>query len=124
MTTESEFRIYNVLAAEAMLADKLHKAVAINGTISAGPAMAIGILRGTGPTGAQVPAVFEGITKVVVGAAVSTVGFPLKIAATSGFLVPCASGDLQFGRALATAASGDLVSAMVDFMTKPAWNGL
>ena len=46
----------------------------------------------------------------------------LKIT-TSGWLVVAASGDATCGRATATCASGDLVEAMVDFMTVPAWPG-
>lgn len=120
---EGHFKSWNVTAAEDFNSDKLFKVASIAGTIAAGNSLAIGVVRGTAKSGAQVPVVYEGIAKVVVGAAVSTPGFPLKVAATSGFMTPCASGDVQFGRALATAASGDLVVAMVDFNTKPAWPG-
>lgn len=121
---EGHNKIWNVAATEDFGTDKTFKAVSVAGTIAAGPSLAIGISRGTCKSGSQLPVVYEGITKVIVGAAVNTVGFPLKVAATSGFLTPCASGDVMFGRALATAASGDLVAAMVDFMTKPAWPGV
>lgn len=126
MTIESEFQqIWNVTAAEDLSGSgSMFKAVSIAGTIAAGPALAIGILRSKGVSGQQVSAVMKGVTKVMVGAAVSTLGHPLKIAATSGWLVAAASGDVHVGRALATAASGDLIPAAVDFSTKPAWPGV
>jgi len=124
MTIEGQFKVWNVLAAEDLL-NAVGKAVTINGTIAPTIANAIGVLRGKGSTGQHLPAVFEGVTKVVVGAAVTTPGYPIKIT-TSGFFIAAASGDGHVGRLLNTAAvaSGDLVPAMVNFMTKPAWAGV
>ena len=126
MTIESEFQIWNVQATEAIGGDKLFKVASIAGTVAAGIANSIGIIRGTGAVGAQVPVVFKGITKAVAGAVVTTPGFPLKVAATSGFIVAAASGDGHIGRylGLAACASGDLVPVLVDFTTKPAWAGI
>lgn len=126
MTIESEFQqVWNVTATEDLTgAGNMFKAVSIAGTIAAGPTFAIGILRSKGVSGQQVSAVVKGVTKVMVGTAVSTLGHPLKIAATSGWLAAAASGDVHVGRALALAASGDLVTAAVDFATKPAWPGV
>ena len=125
MTIESEFYTWNVQATEAIGADKLFKVASIVGTVAAGSPLAIGIIRGTGAVGAQIPVVFKGITKAVVGGAVTTPGYPLSVAATSGFLVAAASGGTHFGRYLGTAAaaSGDLVPVMVDFTHKTAWAG-
>jgi hypothetical protein len=126
MTIESEFQIWNVQATEAIGGDKLFKVASIAGTVAAGNALAIGITRGTGAVGAQIPVVFKGITKAFAGAVVTTPGFPLKVAATSGYIVAAASGDGHIGRylGLAACASGDLVPVVVDFSTKPAWAGI
>lgn len=126
MTIESEFQIWNVTATEDLSgAGARFKAVSIAGTIAATPSLAIGILRSAGASGAQVSAVVKGFTKAVVGAVVTTPGYPLKVAATSGFLIAAVSGDVHCGRYLGTAAcaSGDLVPVLVDFSTKPAWPG-
>lgn len=125
MTIESEFQVWNVTASEDLSgAGNLHKALSIAGTVAAGPTFAIGVLRSKNVSGGQVSAVVKGITKVMMGTAVGTLGHPLKIAATSGWFAAAASGDVHVGRALTLAASGDLIPAMVDFTTKPAWPGV
>lgn len=125
MTIESEFDVWGVTASEDLTGAVIGKAVSIAGTLAAGNALAIGIARSKNVSGGQVSAVFRGITKVVVGAAVTTPGFPIKVAATSGFLIAATSGDGVVGRLLNTAAvaSGDLVPALVDFATRPVWGG-
>ena len=123
MTIEGEFSIWNVTATEDLTAaTALYKACGINGTIVASTALALGVLRSKNVSGGQVSVVYAGITKVVAGAAVSTLGFPLTVT-TSGFFIAATSGAGHVGRALSTAASGDLIAAMVDFKTKPAWAG-
>lgn len=126
MTIESEFSIWNVTAAEDLDgAGALHKVISIAGTYAAGPSLAIGVLRSKGKNLGQVSVVFKGITKVVVGAAVTTPGYPIMTATTSGFVIACTSGSVHHGRLLNTGAvaSGDLVPCLVDFSTKPAWPG-
>lgn len=126
MTIESEFSVWNVTAAEDLSgAGALYKIVSIAGTIAAGPSLAVGVLRSKNISGGQVSAVFKGITKVVLGAAVTTPGYPFVTAATSGFAIAASSGGVHHGRLLNTGAvaSGDLVTALVDFSTKPAWPG-
>lgn len=126
MTIESEFSIWNVTAAEDLDANAtLYKAISIAGTYAAGPSLAIGIARSKAKNLGQISVVFKGITKVVLGGAVTTPGYPIKVAATSGFIIAAASGDAHCGRLLNTGAvaSGDLVPALVDFATKPAWPG-
>lgn len=132
MTIESEFQIWNVSATEDLSGNVLHKAVTISGTIAATPALAIGVLRSKGVVGQQVAAVYKGITKVIVGAAVTTPGYPITIT-TSGFFIAATAaasggtlGTGHIGRLLNTAAvaSGDLVPALVDFTTKPPYAGV
>lgn len=117
MTTDLSFESMPVTATEDLsAAAQRFKGVTLNGTIAANNLRAAGILRSGGKTGETVSVIYEGITKVVVGAAVNTVGYPLKLT-TSGFVIAAASGDLTFGRSVTTAASGDLMQAMVDFKT-------
>ena len=91
------------------------KAVTVGGTIAASVTyQAAGILYHGGKTGEQLSVVYEGITKVYAGAAVTSAGQQLKIT-TSGYIIAAVSGDLSIGRSLAFCASGDLVQAFVDF---------
>ena len=126
MTIESEFKVWNVTATEDLTANSaMYHAVSILGTIAASPAMAIGVLRGKAVLGAQAPVVIEGITKVVAGAVITTPGYPIANT-TSGFFIAAVSGGVHCGRYLggAACASGDLVSAYVDFTSKPQYPGL
>jgi len=133
MTIESEFQIWNVTATEDLTGNVIGKAISIAGTIAAGMPLAVGVARSKNVSGGQVSVVYKGITKVVVGAAVTTPGYPISVAATSGFFIAataCASGGAvgtgHVGRLLNTAAvaSGDLVPAMVDFTFKPPYAGV
>jgi hypothetical protein len=106
-----------LVATEALNADgHLHKAVTINGTIAATPRTAVGLLKTLVNSGNHAPACYQGVTKGIVGAAVTTPGWPLTIT-TSGFLIAAASGNVSIGRYIGTgaAASGDMVALMADF---------
>ncbi len=121
MTIESKFDVYNVAATEDLTANSaLFKAVGFGGTIVGSPRLAAGILRSKGVIGAQVAAVYQGITKVVAGAAITTPGFGITIT-TSGFVIAASSGGSSCGRAITAAASGDLIPAYVDFKQIPAF---
>lgn len=123
MATHGNQNLRTVTAGQDLLIEAQYKAITLAGTIAANTSRVAGILWAYGKTNEQVSYVYEGDTKVKVGAAVSTLGWPLKIAA-SGFLTPAASGDVHVGRAMATAASGDIVNALVDFKTLAPWPGV
>lgn len=116
MTTELKYSALQVVAgADLDTAASRFKAVTIGGTIAASVTyQAAGILRHGGKTGESLSVVYEGITKVMAGAAITSGGMQLKIT-TSGFIIAAVSGDLSIGRSLAFCASGDLVQAFVDF---------
>jgi hypothetical protein len=82
-----------------------------------------GILETSCRSGEYASLVYRGITKVIAGAAVSTLGYPIAVG-SNGFVFAVASGAGHSGRALETAASGDLFQALVDFSTFPAWTGV
>lgn len=98
---------------------------ALVGTPAAGViAGAAGILQDSSPRSGDAAAlVYQGITKVVAGAAISTAGWPL-CSGSGGYLYAATSGGATIGRAIEAAASGDLFQAFVDFVTLPAWNGI
>lgn len=121
MTTEEGYCQTAVAATIEITNDMLFKGLTFGGTIAASPLQAAGIARSTAKIGQGVSVVYEGITKVKAGAAVSTVGYPLTLT-TSGFVIAATSGSPSIGRAMTTAASGDLLKAMVDFMTLPFWS--
>lgn len=101
-------------AADLSAAGAKYKAVTIGGTIAASPATAIGILKYGASSGGNASAVYEGLSKAYVGVAVSTLGWPLTVT-TSGWLTTATSGNQTVGRALALAASGDIVPVAIDF---------
>jgi hypothetical protein len=121
MTIESKFDVYNVAATEDLTASSaLFKAVGFGGTIVGSPRLAAGILHSKGLSGQQVSVIYQGIAKVVAGAAITTPGFGLTVT-TSGFVIAASSGGSSIGRALTAAASGDLIPAYVDFKQIPAF---
>lgn len=123
MTTHANHKMRTAVAAQDLAMEAQYKAVTLAGAIAGTTSTVAGILWHYGKTGDFISYVYEGDTEVKVGAAVSTLGFPLKIAA-SGWLTPAASGDVHVGRAMTTAASGDIVNALVDFKTLSPWPGV
>lgn len=116
MTTHINGMGYQVRAAEALAK---FRAMTLAGTIAqAEDKRVAGICVTDGASGYNATAIMSGITKAFIGGAVSTIGYPLKIA-NSGWLVVCASGDQQFARALNTGASGDLLEVAVDAFSLP-----
>lgn len=120
MTTEERYNITTVEANAVFNSDTLWKAATFGGLIAATPLQAAGVIRSTAEIGQGLSLVYEGITKVKVGAAINTPGYPLTIT-TSGFFIAATSGGKSVGRAFSTAASGDLVKAMVDFKNIGFW---
>lgn len=110
-------------AQDLTVADALYHAVTLAGTIAASTSRVGGVLRYRASSGQQASLIYEGIAKVMAGGAVSTLGYPLTVTA-SGWFIAASSGGAAVGRALATAASGDLVSALVDFSNITAWGGV
>jgi hypothetical protein len=116
MTTDNKFsEIAIVAGADLDTPASRFKAVTIGGTIAASVTYtSLGILRHGGKTGETLGVIYEGITKVLAGAAITSGGMQLKIT-TSGYIIAAVSGDLTIGRSLGFCASGDLVQAFVDF---------
>lgn len=115
MTTHIDEDFYGVGATEDLsTAGAKYKVITLNGTIAQSPVRAFGILKYGASSGGNASIVYEGLTKGYVGGAVSTVGWPLTVAA-SGWLTAAASGNQIVGRALAVAASGDIAPLAVDF---------
>lgn len=94
----------------------LWKVVTVGGTIAADASAALGVLVTKPKSGEHGGAAISGVVKAWVGSGGVTAGAPL-IVVTSGWLAPCptSGGGVPIGRALATAASGDLFPAMVNF---------
>lgn len=133
MSVEGDLNIFSVKAAQDFGAGEMFKGVSISGTIASDARLAVGVSRGKVVTGGQLPVVCLGMTKVSVGDAVNTAGFPLALT-TSGYFIPtrglvvlATSGTVSgtssafpaCARALATAASGDLCPAFVNFVSPP-----
>lgn len=115
MTTHISEEMYGVVATVDLSSPALkYKIINLNGTLAANATQAAGILKYGANSGGTASVVAYGITKAFAGAAVSTVGFPITVT-TSGYLIAASSGGLTVGRAMATCASGDIVSAAVDF---------
>lgn len=116
MTTHIKEELFQVPAqADLTAASAMHHAISlISGTITPTARETIGVLKSNGLSGNNVAVCYQGITKVAVAAAVGSAGAPLTVT-TSGWFTAATSGQYTVGRALTTAASGDLVAAMVDF---------
>lgn len=118
MTTHVRYNATTVVAgADLSGADKPYKAIAIGGTIAATSATTIGILLNKPRANEHATLAYEGEVKVWAGAAI-TAGDKLTVTNSGFFITAPASGgaSLTCGRALATAASGDLVRALVNFV--------
>jgi hypothetical protein len=124
MTTEQKMELMTVTAAQDLtVADALYHAVTLAGTIAANTSRVGGVLRYRASSGQQASLIYQGIAKVMAGAAVTTLGYPLTVTA-SGWFIAASSGGAAVGRALTAAASGDLLSAHVDFQNITAWPGV
>lgn len=101
-----------------------YKLITLAGTIQQSGSLGrvAGICKFWASSGYQASAVYEGLTKAFVGAAVSTPGWGLK-AANSGWLTPCLPGSLEvtIGRFIGStaAASGDIIPIALDVTNLP-----
>lgn len=130
MTTHNEQMALTIVAAEDLSTTAArYKAVTFAGTLMAtNPAAgtsgrAAGINLGSVTSGGHTTVVYRGITKVVAGVAVQTLGYPCMVG-SSGFMFAASSGNTHCGRFIETCASGDMVRALVDFSTLPLWTGV
>ena len=98
-------------------------AVSFAGLVVGSTSRAAGVLFTSAKSGENVSLVYEGHTKLIAGAAVTTLGYPLTIT-TSGFFIAATSGSTLVGRALSAAASGDLIQALVNFENMVPWGGV
>lgn len=129
MTTTNENTSYNVLAAADLSAQaSRYRAISLNGVLLPGLAagatgQVAGILTSSSRSGELATYVRQGITKVVAGAAVTTLGYPV-MTGSGGYMFAAASGGIYCGRALEVAASGDLFQVNVDFVGFPTFTGV
>lgn len=129
MTTTNRQELFTVTAAEDLSAQaSRYRAITLGGTLVGASAAAgtsqrvAGVLISSARSGEAASYVYQGITKVIAGAAVSTLGYPLMVG-SSGFVFAANSGFGHIGRALETGNSGDLIQAFVDFKSIPMWAG-
>jgi len=102
------------LAAGANLSGAQYKAVAIGGTIAATSAAAIGLIQNKpAASGRGTTVAWHGHMKAYAAAAI-TAGNPVMVT-TSGFITNATSLGNQVGKAITTAASGDLIDCICDF---------
>jgi hypothetical protein len=113
MTTHIRENLLGVRATQDLTGFK-YRAVTYGGAVAATAAAAAGLLKYGCNSGYDASVVTDGITKAQIGAAVSTLGFPITIT-TSGFVIAASSGGLTIGRALSVGNSGDLIEVSVDF---------
>lgn len=114
MTIEQRVQYLNIVASEDFtVAGKLHKAVALNGTIANNARDVCGFVKSKTPSGAGLRVGDGGVIKVFAGAAVSTVGYPVTVT-TSGFVIAAPVGSATIGKAFAVANSGDLFPIQAD----------
>lgn len=114
MTTHISETFLAVRAAQDLTGFK-YRAVTHGGVVAAVPLAAAGVLKYGCNSGYDASLVIEGISKIQIGAAVSTAGWPLTIT-TSGYAIAATSGTPTVGRAITSGASGDLIEASLDFM--------
>lgn len=125
MTTHNDYDVYTAVAAEDLSSQAARfKVMTLAGTLftGTGTGRAAGINITSARSGENATYVTNGIMKVVAGGAVSTLGYPMA-AASGGFMIAASSGGVNFGRALETCASGDLVQVMCDFRLAAHWSG-
>jgi hypothetical protein len=120
---EQRVQYLNVVANQDLTpAALLHKAITVNGTIAPSAGLVCGFLKSHGQSGEGVRIADSGVVKVVAGAAVTTIGYPVTIT-TSGFVIAASSGGTTIGRAFGAANSGDLFPIQTDCANVGQYNG-
>ena len=93
-----------------------YKAIAIGGTIAANSTAAMGLLQNKPRAAGRSATIgYFGRMKAYAGAAI-TAGAPVMVT-TSGFIIASTSLGNTIGKALVTAASGDLFPGLFNFTT-------
>mgnify|MGYP001360945906 CR=1 FL=1 len=114
MTTQKRWNGVTVPAgADLTAAASLFKALAVNGTIAATNATAVGLQQSKAKTNEGVTIGYSGEMKGVAGASISA-GGRLMIT-TSGFVITATDSRSTVGRALEAANSGDYFRGLFDF---------
>jgi hypothetical protein len=113
MTTHINGIAFAVQATEDLSQAK-YKVGTLAGTIAQATDKRLGgVIVSNTSSGYNGSQIVSGITKAYIGAAVGTVGYPLKLA-NSGYLTPASSGDVSCGRNLQLANSGDITMVLFD----------
>jgi hypothetical protein len=132
MATKNEHKLMSIQAqSDLSAAASRYRCVTHLGALSAANLAAgavggtAGILSdfGTPRSGEIASVVYAGLYKAIAGAAITTPGWPVMVG-SSGYIFAAASGGPTCGRAMESAASGDLFKGNFDFTTFPAWNGV
>lgn len=116
MAVEGPYKTQTVKAGQDLSGHR-YKAVNLAGTVAEASAPAIGIVRNAPNNGDHATVIYQGRCKVLVGAAVASNS--LIGVTTSGFFITVTGSD-YVGKALASAGSGSLCEAMVDFYASQA----
>ncbi len=111
MAVENKYETLTVTAG-ADLTGHLFKAVTLAGTVAGSTAVARGILRTKSENGDHATVAYKGQMKAYAGAAINS-GAQVGVTA-SGFLITVTT-SAYVGRALASAASGDVFPFVGDF---------
>lgn len=125
MATDINREVFSITSAQDLSVESTrYKVVTFGGTIGAAADTArwAGVNVTAASSGEQTSAAYIGVFKASFGGAVSTPGWPLKVA-NSGWLTAAASGDTTIGRAVAVVASGDLALGMFNFLNPSIWHG-
>lgn len=114
MSVENKYESVTLVAGADFRTAGIHKAVAVGGTIAATSALTIGLLKSKPASGEHARVGYSGIMEYYAGGAI-TAGNKLAVT-TSGFIIAAASASgVSVGKALVTAASGDLAKGLFDF---------
>lgn len=112
MAVERHYETLTVVASQD-LTGHMFKAVGLHGGVAGTTAAAFGILRNKAYTGDHATLAFRGQMKAYAGGAINS-GAQVGVT-TSGFLITV-TGSAYVGRALESAASGDIFPFVGDFI--------
>lgn len=116
MSTSGDKEII-AIAAGADLSAFQYKIVAVDGTLAATNAVALGVLQNKPKSGESASVAYRGHMKAVCGGGSIAVGAQLAVT-TSGYLITNATSTSGIcGKAITAAASGALVEFVGDFST-------
>jgi hypothetical protein len=111
MTTEGMYQTFTAVASQD-LTGHMHKAVGLDGLVSATALATRGLLKNKALNGDHITLGYQGIMKAIAGAAINS-GAQVSVT-TSGFLITVTTSN-YIGIALESAGSGSLFRGMFDF---------